>query len=232
MKKTILNFNADVSYFAAEAFKSLRANVQFCGTDIKSIIITSCLPNDGKSTTSMGLAMALGNAGKKTLLVDADLRKSVMLRKYSTEMDVVGFSELLSGQASLEDVVYQTQIECLDVIFSGQYPANPAELLSSTALAEFIEAQKKEYDYIIVDTPPLGVVVDAAVVASVCDAAIMVIAEGKIKKELAAEVKAQLEKSGARLIGAVFNSTVKKNKKSAKYGAYSKRYYGEYTSRK
>ena len=224
MKQTVLNINAQHSRFTSEAFKAMRANVQFCGPDVRAIVVTGCLPNDGKSTTSMGLAVALASAGKKTLLVDADLRKSVMIRKYSDITDAVGFSELLSHQAALEDVLYKTQFDKLDVIFSGQYPANPAELLSSSSLKAFVDERKKEYDYIIVDTPPLGIVVDAAIVASVCDSALLVIPEGKIKTDMALGVKAQLEKSGARIIGAVLNST---NKKSPRY---SKGYYGKYSS--
>ena len=177
----------------------------------------------------MGLSLALARAGKKVLLVDADLRKSVMVRKYSDEVGVIGLSELLSGQASIADVLYDTQEENMKVIFSGQYPANPAELLSSSALKSFVEEQKSQYDYVIIDTPPLGVVVDAALVANVCDSAILVIAEGKIKGDLAVGVKNQLEKSGVHIIGAVLNTNDKKHKKAVKYGGgYSKKYYGKY----
>lgn len=227
MKQTGLKFDIDGIGLASEAFKSLRANVQFCGPDVRAIVITSCLPDDGKSTTSIWLSFALARAGKKVLLVDADLRKSIMVRKFSDEVGVVGFSELLSGQAAMEDVLYATQEENMKVIFSGQYPANPAELLSSSALKAFIEEQKAVYDYIIIDTPPLGVVVDAALVANVCDSAILVVAEGKVKGDIALAVKNQLEKSGVHIIGAVLNSKSKKTK-SGKYGKYKYRnkYYG------
>ena len=229
MKRTFLNFEMDNSRAASEAFKALRANVQFCGTDVHAIVITSCLPDDGKSTTSMGLSLALARAGKKVLLVDADLRKSVMARKYSDEVGVMGFSELLSGQASLDDVIYATQEENMKIVFSGQYPANPAELLSSSALKLFVEEQKSNYDYIIIDTPPLGVVVDAAVVANVCDSAILVVAEGKIKGDFAIGVKEQLEKSGVHIIGVVLNANDKKCKGAIKYrGKYSGKYYGKH----
>ena len=226
MKNINLRLDAKELSCANEAFKSLRANVQFCGTDVKAIVITSCLTNDGKSTISLGLGVALAQAGKKVLMVDADLRKSVMLTTYSDEVGVVGFSEFLSGQASLADVKFSTQINGLEIIFSGQYPANPAELLSSSALKGFIDEQKANYDYIIIDTPPLGVVVDAAVVASICDSAILVIPEGKIKAELARNVKSQLEKSGAHIIGTVLNKHHKKGKRYGYYGYIG--YYGSY----
>ena len=218
MKQIFLNFNINSTSGTSEALKAFRANVQFCGTDVHCIVMTSCLPGDGKSTTSIGLSIALAQAGKKVLIVDADLRKSVMLKAYTDALGVVGFSEYLSGLSSLEEVKHNTQFGNLDIIFCGQYPANPTELLSSTAFKSFIEEQKKMYDYIIIDTPPLGLVVDAAVIASACDSVIVVFAEGKIKTGLANNVIKQLEKSGARIIGTVIN---KQSQKRGKYYGYS-----------
>ena len=229
MNQIVLDFDINKIKNTSEALKSLRANVQFCGTDVHAIVITSCLPGDGKSTTSLGLAMALSQAGKKVLLVDADLRKSVMLKKYTNAVGVLGFSEFLSGLATLEDVKYNTQMGNLDIIFSGQYPANPTELLSSSAFKAFIESEKENYDYIIVDTPPLGLVVDAAVIASVCDSSILILAEGKVKAGLAKNVKQQLEKSGSRIIGVVLNKLSKKDEKyGGYYNGYSYKYAGKY----
>lgn len=225
MSEILINFDINRIRSTSEALKALRANVQFCGTDVKCIVITSCLPGDGKSTTSLGLSMALAQAGKRVLLVDADLRKSAMLKTYTDIKGVVGFSEYLSGLSELDEVKQKTQIGNLDVIFCGQYPANPTELLSSSAFKNFVEEEKKKYDYVIIDTPPLGLVVDAAIIASVCDSAIMVLAEGKIKSGLANEVKKQLEKTGARIIGAVLNKRTKKGKKyGGAYSGYASKY--------
>ena len=228
MGKVVINFDINRVRRTSEALKVLRANVQFCGTDIKTIAITSCLPGDGKSTTSIGLSIALAQAGKKVLLVDADLRKSVMLSKYTDSVNLAGFSEYLSGLASIEDAKQQTQIGNLDIIFCGQYPANPTELLSSSAFKRFLDEEKQNYDYVIIDTPPLGLVVDAAVVASSCDGVIMILSEGKIKKGLAIEVKKQLEKSGARIIGSVLNSQTKKRENYSQYSSYSGQYASKY----
>lgn len=227
MKQIVLNFDINKVKSTSEALKSLRANVQFCGTDVRCIVMTSCLPGDGKSTTSVGLSMALAQTGKKVLLVDADLRKSVLLKTYTDTVGVTGFSEYLSGLATLEDVKYNTQYGNMDIIFCGQYPANPTELLSSTAFKSFIDDQKTKYDYVIIDTPPLGLVVDAAVIASVCDSVILILAEGKIKSGLANNVIKQLDKSGARIIGTVLN---KQSKKSKSYGS-SYGYSGKYTKK-
>lgn len=231
MNDVVINFDINKLKGTGEALKALRANVQFCGTDVHSIVITSCLPGDGKSTISIGLSMALAQAGRKVLLIDADLRKSVMLKQYTDAVGFAGLSEFLSGLASLDDVKKKTQIGNLDIIFCGQYPANPTELLSSSAFKNFIAEEKKKYDYVIVDTPPLGLVVDSAVIASVCDSAIMVLAQGKIKSKLAVDVKEQLEKSGVRIIGAVLNKESRaKEAYDYRYSGYMGKYMDKYVS--
>ena len=227
MKNIVLNFEKNEISVTDESFKSLRANIQFCGKDIHTIAVTSCLPNDGKSTISINLTRALALAGKKALFVDGDLRKSIIVKKYVDTTGIIGLSELLSGQAELEDVKYRTQIENFDIIFSGQYPANPAELLSSSAFEDFLATVKGEYDYIIIDTPPLGVVIDAAVVAGDCDGTVLVLSEGRIKASFAKSVMNQLEKSGAHILGAVINENEKTKSNRVNYGKYYK-YYGKY----
>ena len=230
MKNVVLNYDKNEISVTDESFKSLRANIQFCGKDIHTIAVTSCLPNDGKSTISINLARSLALAGKKVLFVDADLRKSIIVKKYVEATGIMGLSELLSGQVEIDEVKYRTQIDNLDVIFSGQYPANPAELLSSKAFEDFLEEEKSEYDYIIIDTPPLGVVIDAAVVAGDCDGTVLVISEGRIKATFAKSVMSQLEKSGAHILGAVINENEKSKSNRIQYGKYYK-YYGKYYSK-
>lgn len=230
MKEVVLDFDKNEISVTDESFKSLRANIQFCGKNIHTIAVTSCLPNDGKSTISINLSRALALAGKKVLFVDADLRKSIIVKKYVDTSGIIGLSELLSGQAELDDVKYRTQIENFDIIFSGQYPANPAELLSSVAFEEFLATVKGEYDYIIIDTPPLGVVIDAAIVAGDCDGTVLVISEGRIKASFAKGVMNQLEKSGAHILGAVINENEKTKSNRVNYGKYYK-YYGKYYSK-
>lgn len=205
MKTINLDLNASRDYFVNESLKTLRTNVQFCGTDVKAIAVTSCQPNEGKSTISLELARSLAEVGKKVLFIDADMRKSVVVQKYADGMGIVGLSQYLSGQNSLEDVLYSTQVEGMDIIFAGQFPANPVELLSSSAFKALIDEQTKVYDYVLVDTPPLGVVIDCAVIANVCDSAIMVIAAEKVSYRRAKAIKAQLDKSGVHILGVVLN---------------------------
>lgn len=226
-KKVIFNTASTNDYMSNEAYKTLRTNLIFCGTDIKSVIITSCGENEGKSTISIELTKSLAEGGKKTLLIDADMRKSAMLKRNSRTSGVEGLSEALSGIVDVEDVVYKTQHENFDVIFSGHFPPNPVELISNGKFEEILKKFKERYDYIIVDSPPLGMVIDAAVIASYCDGAILVLADRKVPRKSAIEVKEQLEKSNCRILGAVINET---DKKTARYYKkyYNKSYrYGE-----
>ena len=229
MKTINLDLNASKDYFVNESLKTIRTNVQFCGTDVKAIAVTSCHPNEGKSTISLELARSLAEVGKKVLFVDADMRKSVIVQKYADGVGIVGLSQYLSGQNTLDDVLYSTQIEGMDIIFSGQFPANPVELLSSSAFKALIEEQTKVYDYVLIDTPPLGMVIDCAVISNVCDSAIMVVAAEKVSNRRARAIKAQLDKSGVHILGVVLNRVKKGNFKYPK--TYSSSYGAKYKNK-
>ncbi len=225
MKSTFINELQDSSHAITESFKALRTNFLFCGTEYKSIVITSCVKHEGKSTISIELAKSLALAEKKVLLIDADLRKSVYATRYTTnENEVVGLSEYLSNQASLDDVLYSTQDKNLNIIFAGAVPPNPVELLNSKNFKQLVENFKAEYDFVIIDAAPLGAVIDAAVVGSFADAAIMVIAANEIHCRHAQDVKEQLEKSGCKILGAILNKVPLKS--GSYYSGYYKKYYG------
>lgn len=230
MRTIELDFGDLNNYFVREAFNTLRTNILFSGKDVKTIIVTSCVAHEGKTTVSFEMAKSLAEADKKVLLIDADLRKSVTVSRYTKERGVNGLSQILSGQVDLEQSVYRTQVDGLDTIFAGPYPPNPAELVGSPVFKELLDCVRDAYDYIIVDAPPLGLVIDAAVMASVCDGAVIVINQGNIKYRLAQNVKAQLAKSGCRILGVVLNQTQRKkrsvhSKQSGYYASYGD-YYG------
>ena len=225
MKSTFINELQDSSHTIVESFKALRTNFLFCGTEYKSIVITSCVKHEGKSTISIELARSLALAEKKVLLIDADLRKSVYATRYTTnENEVIGLSEYLSSQASLEDVLYSTQDKNLNIVFAGAVPPNPVELLSSKKFKEMVENFKAEYDFVIIDAAPLGAVIDAAVIGSFADAAVMVIASNEIHCRHAQDVKEQLEKSGCKILGAILNKVPLKS--GSYYSGYYRKYYG------
>ena len=212
------------NYFVREAYRVLRTNILFCGPDIKTIVITSPLMNEGKTTVSLHLGASLAELGKRVLVMDTDMRKSVMAGRETNVKNVKGLSELLTEQCLLTSAIYPTQMSNLNVMFAGQFPPNPAELLSDQRFAKLIEVVRSTYDYVIIDTPPLGMVVDAAIVAAKCDGAAILLG-GAAHAPQVQEVVDMLKKSGCRLLGVIFNQTSKT--KSAYYKSQNK-YYGKY----
>lgn len=220
----ILDENKD--YGTQEAFNTLRTNILFSGRDVKTILVTSCIAGEGKSTVAFETALGLAQMGKKVLLIDGDLRKSVYANRYTKEKGIVGLSQYLSGQMELDQVLYATQIQTLNLIFSGPFPPNPTELVGSAAFGELIRLEREQYDYILIDTPPLGLVVDAALMATVCDGAMLVIGMGMVSYHMVQGVSDQLRKSGCPILGAVLNQTNKRKGKQSSY--YYASYYGKY----
>ena len=213
-------------YQTEEAFRTLRTNLQFCGGDKKVIALTSCTPNEGKSTVSLQLSLSLAESGKKTLLIDADMRKSVLVGETRpTRQGLQGLSHYLSGQSELQDVICVTDVPELHILYAGPFPPNPSELLNGKRFRGMLQALRKVYDYVIVDTPPVGSVIDGAVVAESCDGVILVIESGVISYRFAQNVKEQLERSNCPVLGAVLN---KVDLQKSTYGKYYGKYYGNY----
>lgn len=214
-----------MDFSANETYKTLRTNIQFCGDDVKAIMFTSCTPSEGKSSVSFNLAASFAEDGKRVIFIDADLRKSVIIGRYKVGPVGKGLTHYLSGQCGLEDAIRRTNIENMDIIFAGSCPPNPAELLNHVRFKSMVEALKDNYDYVIIDTPPLGTVIDSAIVAKVCDGAILVLAAKAVSYKFAQYVKQQLEKTNCRILGVVLNKIPVEKK-----GYYSK-YYGKYYSK-
>ena len=216
-------------YHTQEAFKSLRTNLRFCGEDKKVICLTSCTPNEGKTSIGLNLAKSLGESGQRVLLLDADLRKSVMMGRVGIENteEIQGLTHYLSGQAKLEDILYADVVNRMHVIFSGPFPPNPSELLGSRKFKDLMRMLRGVFDYIIVDTPPIGSVIDTAVIAESCDGIVFVVAQGEISYRFAQDAKAQLERTGVPILGAILNKVSERNDS---YGGYYGRYgaYGRY----
>lgn len=227
VSEILFDFASKTDYLTNENFKTLRTNILFCGSDIKTIVLTSSRENEGKTTTSTELSKSLADAGKKTLLIDADMRKSVLLKKeFLRQSYYFGLSEYLSGQADLNEILYKAEGSSFDVIFSGHFPPNPVELLSSSKFKELLEAAKEAYDYVIIDSPPLGSVIDAAVISSNCDGAVMVVTPGKITIKETVDIKNQLTKSGCKILGVILNDIESKRTK------YYKKYEASYSKKR
>lgn len=212
MAKTKLKTVGENDFFLQEAYKVLRTNVQFCGADVRVISITSCNENEGKTEVSLGLGRSLAELGMRVLVIDADMRKSVIAGRNADIKKPAGLSEVLTDQRSIEDCIYSTQYETLDLLFAGKYPPNPVELLNSKHFSALLEECRSRYDYIIIDTPPLARVIDAAVIAPLCDGTIMLISDGKVRISTAQEVVAQLKMSGGKILGVIRNDNSKKHR--------------------
>lgn len=233
MKSLVLNYDM-LDYNAAESYKSLRTNLFFCGEDKKIIAVTSCTPNEGKTNVSFNLSVSLAQAGKRVLLINADLRKPVSMDKIQVEGELKGLSHYLSQQTSMSNIVYNTNIPKFHMIHSGAVPPNPTELLGSVHFKHLLDSLRDVYDYVIIDTPPLGSVIDGAVIAEECDGSVFVIESGVISYRFAQEVKEQLEKCNCPILGVVLNK-VDMNKRSfygKYYGKHYGKYYGEYGKEK
>lgn len=221
MEKTTLKLAGSDDFFTQEAYKALRTNLQFCGQDIQVVALTSSHENEGKTTVTLNLARSLAQLGKRVLVIDADMRKSVMAGRYFKVKNPSGLSEVLSGMVRLGDALYSTQDETLHVIFAGTYPPNPVELLGGKYFASLIDETRKYYDYVLIDTPPLGQVIDAAVIAPVCDGTILVLADNTVTTKQAKGVVDQLNKSGSKILGVVRNYV-----RTGSGGYYNSKYYG------
>ena len=210
---------------AEEHYNALCTNIQLSGDDLKVLSISSVKPGEGKSTTSTNIAWAFARAGYKTLLVDADIRNSVMSGVFKSREKITGLTDFLAGTADLSNGLCDTNIENLFVIQAGPVSPNPTALLQSENFATMIDTLRKYFDYVIVDTAPIGMVIDAAIIAQKCDASILVTAAGETKRRDILKAKEQLEQTGTSFLGVVLN---KFNIEVEKYGAYGG--YGAYGS--
>ncbi len=217
-------------HYYEETIKTLRTNLQFAGRNVKTIVITSCFPNEGKSDIAFQLAKELGNIGKKAVLLDADIRRSSFITRYKVDKSVKGLSNYLCGSVEAEDISYQTNYDNFDIIFAGSLVPNPSELLEEGAFEELISCLKEQYDYIIIDTPPVANVADATIISKWCDGVVLIIEQGRVSYRIAQKAKKQILQSGCKLLGAVLNKVdTKKDRYYSKYGYY--RYHGYYYSK-
>lgn len=213
-------FDADNSG-TAEGFRKLRTNLQFLAVDNppRLIVVTSSSPSEGKSTTTINIALALAEAERNVVLVDGDLRRP-RLANYLDLVGAVGFSSVLSGGASLDDVLQETKFSRLTVLTAGTIPPNPSELLGSLAARKMFSDLRARFDYVIVDSPPLLAVTDGAILAAEADGAIVAVRAGKTKRDQLAHAIGILRDVDAKLLGAVFTMLPTRGS-----GSYSYNYY-------
>ena len=206
-----------------EYFNAIRTNIQLSGSELKVIGITSVEANEGKSTTAASLAIAYARSGYKTILLDADIRNSVMSGFFKPARKITGLTDYLAGTTDLSQGLCDTDVPNLTVIESGKASPNPTALLQSKNFDNLITTLRRYYDYVIVDCPPLGLVIDAAIIAQKCDGMAVVAEAGRVKRSGVKKVAEQLEQTGTPFLGVILN---KYDVATEKYGAYGN--YGNY----
>ena len=217
-----------LDYAGSEAFNTLSTNLSFAGENIKKIMITSCHASEGKSYLSINLARALAQRGKRVALVDADLRRSMINSTYGVRFEHdksggSGLSHFLAGMVGMDEVIYQTDITNMLMVPVGREVPNPLALLSGRHFEELLDTLSKMVDYVIVDAPPVGVVIDAAEIAKVCDGTIIAVHYNDVRRQELLDVKQQIEQSGCPILGTVLNQVDYDNYLGRKY--YYKSYY-------
>lgn len=203
-RRHILNKNS--SFHVREAYKTLRTNIRFFlhGDKCKRICITSGSMGEGKSITMLNLAISLAEDGKKVLLIDGDMRRPALARLLA-EKATPGLSNVLAGLCTAEDAIRKDVYPNLDMLFSGDTPPNPSELLGSAEMSTLMDQLSQVYDYILVDTPPVNMVADTCVVANILDGVLYLVRQDKTDKDSVARGVNQLKLTGAKLLGFIMN---------------------------
>lgn len=217
-RRNILNQNS--GFAVREAYKTLRTNTRFFlnNPGCKKFCITSSALGEGKSITMLNLAISFAEAGQKVLLIDADMRRPALARLL-IEKASPGLSNILAGLASVEESIHRGVYPNLDIIFAGDVPPNPSELLSNERMRGLIDEMSCLYDYILVDTPPVNAVSDTCIVANLLDGVLYLVRENKTEREAVKRGVNQLQLVGAKLLGFVLNGVDMDSRK---------RYYVEY----
>lgn len=214
------------TYACVEALNTLASNIIFSGSEYRSIMITSCNEAEGKSFISFNLARSLGNLGFRTLCLDADLRKSVFISHYDIQFPEprMGIVHYLAGYCSMEDVVYQTNLKNLWFVPVGKDVVNSLPLLTTSRFMHMLKELRNGFDFVIIDTPPIGVLIDAAMIASDCDASVLVVSSDMVSRHEVLECERQLSKTGCPILGVVLNMVALDTRQNRKY---YKRYYSK-----
>ena len=230
MKSIEIRRFAPLSYAGQEAINTLCTNLSFSGEKMKRIMMTSSHASEGKSFLTMNIMRTMAKYGKSVVLVDADLRRSYISSQYNLrfedEENKWGLAHLLAGMVDENSVIYSTNIEGAYMVPVGREVSNPMPLLNSEHFADLLDRLSKMFDYVLVDAPPVGTVIDAAEIAKSCDGTLIVVNYNTVRRQELIDVKEQLEHTGCPVIGTVLNMVEFDNYFSRKY--YYKSYYSHY----
>ena len=224
---TIKSFGA-MDYAGNEAVNAICSNLSFAGRDLKKIVITSCNAGEGKSFVTMQIARNLAKRGRRVVVVDADLRRSFLIKRFGMETDEPwkGLAHYLAGYNGLEDVLYATNLAGLFFVPAGRDISNPLPLLDTHCFSELMDRLTELFDVVLVDAPPVGLVIDAAEIGRACDGVLFVAEYNKTRRRELAEARDQMMQSGCPILGCVINKMTFDSLSAKKY--YNKSYYSHY----
>lgn len=219
-------------YACNEAVNTLCTNLSFSGENVRKIMITSSHASEGKSWLTMNVMRTMARLGKSVVLVDGDLRRSVIASRYGIQFDnpehKFGLAHYLAGKVEEDDIIYSTDISGAYIVPVGREVYNPLPLLNSDRFDMLLDDLAKRADYVLVDAPPVGLVIDAAQIAKSCDGTLIVVNYNQVRRQELIDVRDQLEQTGCPILGTVLNMVEYKSYLSKKY--YYKSYYSHYDS--
>ena len=231
MQKAIIKGNLNLDYAGSEAFNTICSNLTFSGKNVRKIVITSCEPNDGKTFVALQVAVNMARRGKRVLLLDADLRLSVLNSRYDIQLSGSGYglAHVLSGQCKPEEALYETTVPNVWYIPIGTDVQAPLSLIATPDFDTLVKNLGETFDLVVIDAPPVGMVIDAAEIAKSCDGSVLVLEYGKTHRRALAEAKEQLERTGTPILGCVLNKVTMDRLSTKKYYSYGGKYgYGKY----
>ncbi|MBR3740452.1 MAG: CpsD/CapB family tyrosine-protein kinase [Clostridia bacterium] len=235
MKRLSINQFSPLSYAGAEAVNMLCTNLSFSGENVKKILMTSCHASEGKSYLAMNTMRTMAKLGKRVVLVDADLRRSVIAQQYALQFDgeeqAVGLSHFLAGMADEDQVIFETNLSGAYMVPVGRKVSNSLPLLNSQRFQRLLDDLAGQFDYVIIDAPPIGIVIDAAQIAKFCDGTVLVVGYNAVRRQELIDARDQIAQTGCPILGAVMNMTEYDSYLSKKY-SYKSYYahYGYYTN--
>ncbi len=232
MKKVTIKDLPRLRHNAKESLNTLCTNISLSSESIKKIVVTSCRPKEGKSFITINLMRALSSIGKKVVMVDADLRVSMLATRYGIKPEdpknFIGLAQYLHEEHSIDEIIYKTNYSSADFIPAGGRTINSLPLLNNPKLKQLLDTLAEKYDIVLVDAPPIGVIIDAAEIAKACDGVLMVVENNKIGSSELKTAMDQLRMTGCEILGAVLNKVSFKTKSAKKY--YYRTYYSHYNS--
>lgn len=228
MREAVIGSIEPLDYAGQEALNTICTNLTFAGRNLRKIIFTSNLQSEGKSWMTMHIAMNMAQRGRRVVVVDADLRRSFIMQRYQVRIqgNVTGLAHYLSGQCEMDDIVYETDRYGMCIIPAGRDVSNPMSLMDTPYFGQMLDELARHFDLVIVDAPPVGMVIDAAEIAACCDGTVLVLEYNSTRLRDVAMCKRQMEQSGTPVVGCIINKVKYDSLSAKKY--YSRSYYNHY----